>query len=191
MAKIDETSQHWIIGLDDPVLVTGAGGFIGARVVNRLLDLGFRRVRCFVRPSGDGTRLQEVVARHATSPASVEIVHGNLLSRDDCEKAVAGIAVIYHLAAGVDKSFAGCFMNSVLATRNLLDAAVAAKTLKRFVNTSSFSVYSNFLMKRGELFTEATPLETVPNRRHDAYGYGKLKQDKLVERFLGTRPNLN
>lgn len=185
-ATIDEPSRHWIVGLDDPVLVTGAGGFIGARVVKRLLELGFRRIRCFVRPSGDLKRLREVVRSYATSPTSVEIIEGNLLSRDDCEKAVAGIWVIFHLAAGVDKSYAGCFMNSVLATRNLLDAAVAAKALKRFVNTSSFAVYSNFYMKRGALLNESTPLETTPSRRHDPYGYGKLKQDKLIEQYHHT-----
>src|SRR5690349_7837767 len=125
------TADHpkgWIVGLDEQILVTGAGGFIGARVVKRLLEHGFRRIRCFVRPSGDATRLREVVRSFAAGPASVEIVEGNLLSRADCEIAVARASVIFHLAAGVEKSFAGCFMNSVLATRNLLDAAVAAKT---------------------------------------------------------------
>jgi nucleoside-diphosphate-sugar epimerase len=183
----NDHSQHWIIDRDDPVLVTGAGGFIGARVVKRLLDLGFRKVRCFVRPSGDLRRLQEVARDHATaSSTSVEIIEGNLLSRNDCEKSVSNVSVIFHLAAGVDKSFAGCFMNSALATRNILDAAVAGKTLKRFVNTSSFAVYSNFEMKRGALLSESTPLETEPDRRHDAYGYGKLKQDQLVEQYNKT-----
>ena len=35
-----------------------------------------------------------------------------------------GYQVVYHLAAGIEKSFPGCFMNSVIATRNLLDAFV-------------------------------------------------------------------
>ena len=42
-----------IIGRDDLILVTGATGFIGSRVVESLLDLGFRNVRCFARPSSD------------------------------------------------------------------------------------------------------------------------------------------
>jgi len=100
--------------------------------------------------------------------------------------AAAGASVIFHLAAGVDKSYAGCFMNSVLSTRNLLDAAVAAPVLKRFVNVSSFAVYSNFRMKRGSGLDENAPLETEPNRRHDPYGYGKLKQEQLVRRYHET-----
>jgi nucleoside-diphosphate-sugar epimerase len=186
LATIDQPSRQWIVGLDDLVLVTGAGGFIGARVVKQLLEYGFRRIRCFVRPSGDLTRLQEVVRSYSTSPESVEIIEGNLLSREDCETAVADISVIFHLAAGVDKSFAGCFMNSVLATRNLLDAAVSARVLKRFVNTSSFAVYSNFQMKRGALLSESTPVEAEPGRRHDPYGYAKLKQDQIVEQYHKT-----
>ena len=41
-------------------------------------------------------------------------------------KAMEGISIIYHLAAGIEKSFAGAFMNSALATRNLMDAFLEA-----------------------------------------------------------------
>ena len=47
-----------IIGRDDPILVTGAAGFIGSRVVEQLLQRGFRNIRAFVRPSSDLTRLE-------------------------------------------------------------------------------------------------------------------------------------
>jgi nucleoside-diphosphate-sugar epimerase len=177
--------RDWIVSRDEPVLVTGAGGFIGTRVVHTLLDYGFRHVRAFVRPSGNLTRLRDVIASHRCGPA-VEVIEGNLLKKEDCARAAEGTAVMLHLAAGVDKSYAGCFMNSVLTTRNLLDAAISAKALKRFVNTSSFAVYSNFHMKRGALLDESTPVETEPNRRHDPYGYAKLKQDKLIEQYHQT-----
>jgi nucleoside-diphosphate-sugar epimerase len=70
-----------------------------------------------------------------------------------------------------------------LSTRNLLEVAVAARVLKRFVNISSFAVYSNFRMKRRALLDETAPLEAEPTLRHDPYGYGKLKQEQLVERY--------
>jgi nucleoside-diphosphate-sugar epimerase len=172
----------WIISADEPVLVTGAGGFIGARVVHTLLEYGFRHIRCFVRPSSDLSRLTTIVASHGNG-AAVEILTGNLLRSHDCQTAATGSSVIFHLAAGVDKSFAGCFMNSVLSTRNLLDAVVSAGNLKRFVNVSSFAVYSNVGMRRGSLLDESAPLEKEPVRRHDPYGYGKLKQEQIVERY--------
>ena len=43
----------------------------------------------------------------------------------------------------MEKSFAGAFMNSALATRNLMDAFLQVGEPKRFVNVSSFAVYSN------------------------------------------------
>ena len=52
----------------------------------------------------------------------VELVAGDLLSPEDCAKATEDVSIIYHLAAGFDKSFAGAFMTSALGTRNLLDA---------------------------------------------------------------------
>ena len=174
-------TPQWIVDTHQPVVVTGANGFIGARVVKILLEYGFRRIRCFVRPSSNLARLQGVIGNDGAT--SVEILEGNLLSRDDCAQAVEGAAVILHLAAGMDKSFAGCFMNSVLTTRNLLDAAVDARTLKRFVNVSSFAVYSNWQLGNGSLFDESVPLETHPQERYDAYGYAKLKQEQLVKDY--------
>ena len=46
----------------------------------------------------------------------MELVIGDLLGSDDCRRATDGASVTYHLAAGFDKSFAGAFMNSALAT---------------------------------------------------------------------------
>src|SRR5262249_50728411 len=136
-------------------------------------------LRCFVRPSGKLDRFNEVVASRG-SKAQVQILTGNLLSREDCKRAVRDVQVIYHLAAGMDKSFAGAFMNSVLTTRNLLDAVVQEGSLKRFVNVSSFSVYSTRHLKRGALLDESCELEAPPHGGGSAYAYAKIKQDQLV-----------
>jgi nucleoside-diphosphate-sugar epimerase len=177
------SDRSWIVSVDEPVLVTGSNGFVGSRVVSALLDRGFRQVRCFVRPSSNLGKLREASSgTHAVRPG-VDIVEGNLLSRDDCARATAGVSAVFHLAAGMDSSFAGCFMNSVLTTRNLIEAAVSGQPLKRFVNVSSFAVYSNLAMPRHSLLDEQAALETEPNLRQDPYGYGKLKQEQLVERY--------
>lgn len=173
----------WIVDPSEQVLVTGANGFIGVRVVSILLNLGFRRIRCLVRPSGRLRRLEEVIARADPDRRAVEIILGNLLNPEDCALVSNNVSIVLHLAAGIEKSFAGCFMNSVLTTRNLLDALVSGSTLKRFVNVSSFAVYSNLRMKRGALLDESAPLEEDFQARCDPYGYGKLKQEQLVERY--------
>jgi nucleoside-diphosphate-sugar epimerase len=164
-----------------PVLVTGAAGFVGSRVVATLLRLGFERVRCGVRPSSDLGLLQAgIPAEHANR---CQIVEANLLSREECRQLTADVELVYHLVAGRGKSFPGCFQGSVITTRNLLDSLVDHGRLKRFVNISSFAVYSRFRSKRGALWDEACPLEDNLGERHDAYVYGKLKQDELVQRY--------
>jgi nucleoside-diphosphate-sugar epimerase len=118
------------------------------------------------------------------------VFSGDLLSVDDCRRATEGICVIYHLAAGFDKSFAGAFMNSALATRNLIDAFLHDGQPRRFVHVSSFAVYSNLHLKRDGLLDETCPLEDAPQDRYDAYGFGKLKQEELVKQY-GNRHKLS
>ncbi len=166
----------------DRVLVTGANGFLGVKVVNAFLERGYRNLRCFVRPSSRLNRLQAVLALHGAD-REVELVVGDLLSREDCRKATRGVAVVCHLAAGFDKAFAGAFMNSALATRNLVEAFLEHGQPKRFVNVSSFAVYSNLKLSRGSLLDETCPLEDSPQERYDAYGFGKLKQEELVREY--------
>jgi nucleoside-diphosphate-sugar epimerase len=74
-------------------------------------------------------------------------------------------------------------MNSVVTTRNLIEAALRQGTLPRFVNVSSFAVYSNWNIKSGRLLDEACQLETRPQERGEAYAYAKLKQEELVAEF--------
>lgn len=169
-----------IAGPSDLVLVTGAGGFVGAGVVDMLLSYGYTRLRCLVRPSTQMRRLQAVMQRHG---AAVEILEGNLTSPALCAEAVQGVSIVYHLAAGVDKSFPGAFLNSVVTTRNLLDALIGQHEFKRFVNVSSFAVYDPEATRRGGLLSEDTPLDPKPVTRGEAYTYGKVKQDELVFRY--------
>jgi len=179
-------NRKHIIEPTDRVLVTGASGFIGVKVVEMLLEHGFRNIRCMVRPSSRRGRL-ETVLQALPADASVEVVTGDLTSPADCGRVAEGVAVALHLAAGFDKSFAGAFMNSALATRNLMDALLERGRLVRFVNVSSFAVYSNLGMKRGALLDETAPLEDAPQQRHDAYAYGKLKQEQLVREYGRAR----
>jgi nucleoside-diphosphate-sugar epimerase len=173
-----------IVDKDDTILVTGAGGFIGTRVVDALLRRGFRRLRCLVRPSTNVARLDAIISQHAA--VGVEIVRGNLLSRDDCRRVAEQAAVVCHLAAGRgEKSYADACLNSVVSTRNLLDAVVAAGACKRFVNVSSMSVYSNHGIRRHGVLDETCETDPAPEQRYEAYCYAKVKQDELVLEYSG------
>jgi nucleoside-diphosphate-sugar epimerase len=179
--KPASASDDLLIDRAAPVLVTGAAGFIGSRVVDRLLARGFRDVRCLVRPSSSVQRLQSYTERHRTG--RVTIVLGNLLSRDDCRAAVRDAAVVFHLAAvRGEKSFPDAFLNTVVTTRNLLDSCVAHGGLRRFVSISSFSVYANRRRPK-RLLDETAPIDARPERRSDPYCYAKVKQDLLVRDY--------
>lgn len=166
-----------IIGPDDRILVTGAAGFIGSRVVENLLNRGFRNIVCFARPSGKMDRIYS-----GSGPRSVEIAQGNLLSRHDCETACRKAAVILHLAASMTaKSFPDAFMNSVVTTRNLLDASLHHASLRRFVLVSSLSVYTN--RQKSRLLDESCPIDEHPELRGEAYCFAKVKQEQIVTEY--------
>ena len=176
------TNGSTIIKSDDLILVTGAGGFIGSKVVEKLFEHGFSNVRCMVRPSGRIESIEKI--KNSLPPGKkIEIFKGNLLSREDCAKSTTGAIVIYHLAAVAEKSFPGSVLNNVVTTRNLLDGAITSGTLKRFVNVSSFAVYSNYNLKHNGVLDETCPLENKLLERYDSYVYAKVKQEELVEKY--------
>jgi nucleoside-diphosphate-sugar epimerase len=175
--------HDFIVGQDDRILVTGATGFIGSRLVANLLERGFRNIRCFARPSSAAVWVDSLSAS-ASAAGRVEVITGNLLSLEDCHAATKDVAVIFHLAAGRgEKSFPDAFMNSVVTTRNLLEASMQHQCLKRFVNVSSFTVYTNTKKPRWRMLDESCPVETQAELRGDAYGYAKLKQDEIVAEY--------
>jgi len=170
-------AKHFIIDKHDRILVTGAGGFIGRRVVQSLLTLGFRNIRCLRRSAEDAT----LGASSTMSDPRIETVFGNLLAKEECNRAAEGVTIVLHLAAGRgEKSFPDAFLNSVVSTRNLLNACAESNTLKRFVNVSSFSVYTNKHNRIARLIDEYSEVEARAELRGDAYSFAKLKQDELV-----------
>jgi nucleoside-diphosphate-sugar epimerase len=172
----------FIAGQEDLILITGATGFIGSKLLGTLLDRGFRNLRCFARPSSDTAGIETIGSRYRQ--AQVEVVTGNLLSIEDCSAAARDAAVVFHLAAGTGhKSFPDAFMNSVVTTRNLLDAAHQHHCLRRFVNVSSFAVYSNVRKPRRGLLDESCPVEERPDLRGEAYCFAKVKQEQIVSEY--------
>lgn len=174
------STNRQIVAADDLILVTGANGFIGSRVVEALLSRGFKNLRCLVRSATSKTdRLLSILAKYPG--ARIELVEGNLKSRHDCVACARDVRVVFHLAAGIaEKSYPGCFLNTVVTTRNLLDALLDSGSLERFINVGSMSVYSNFSLKRSQPVDETCPLEREYAARNEPYAYAKLKQDELV-----------
>src|SRR3982751_4188173 len=101
------------------VLVTGSTGFLGTAVVERLLAHGVKRIRCFARPSSDQARLATLASMDNVDP--VEVTIGNLQSVPDIERALVGVDTVLHLAAGMRGAPAGLFLDTVVASKRLME----------------------------------------------------------------------
>ena len=177
---MDGQKSHDIVAKDELILVTGATGFIGCRVVEVLLNKGFRNLRCLARSPKSSARLQQM-SNDFQGKARVDVWCGNLLSREDCIEVSEDAVVILHLAAGRgEKSYPEAYLNSVVTTRNLMEASISHGCLRRFVNVSSFAVYSNTNKPRKQLLDESCPIEAQSELRGDAYAFAKVKQDEIV-----------
>jgi nucleoside-diphosphate-sugar epimerase len=162
------------------ILVTGAGGFLGVPVVARLLARGYADIRCFLRDASKAKSLEEIASKYAA--ARVELHSGNLHSKADCVTALEGVSLVFHLAAGKSGPCADLFLNSVVASRTLLEGLEERKDnpaeTTRVVLISSFGVYGVGSLTRGALVDENTLVEPHPELR-DAYSYSKLRQEQL------------
>ncbi len=116
----------------DICLVTGATGFIGSHLAQRLVEEG-RQVRCLVRHSSDTSLLDRL---------DVELAVGDLTSARSLVRATEGCRYVFHCGALVsDWATAEEIANiNDRGTRNLLEASVAA-SVKRFIHFSTTDVY--------------------------------------------------
>jgi nucleoside-diphosphate-sugar epimerase len=156
-------------------LVTGGTGFLGRRLVRRLLRQGVA-LRCLVRPTSDLTKLREFVGSAGTD--QLELIPCSLGRIDSFPEIAAGCDVVFHLAAAVTGSTAVLFMENVVGTRKLLDA-VSQSPKPRFILVSSLGVYSTFHLRQGDWVDEKCPLDPKPHWR-DAYTYSKIVQEQAV-----------
>ena len=145
------------------VLVTGATGFIGGRLVEQLVRVERANVRALVRTFANAPRL----ARFA-----VEMMPGDLLSDDAVDRAVAGCDTIFHCGYGNAGDDASRREVNVKGTERLLEAA-ARHRVRRVVHVSTFSVYGD---------PPAGDIDETAPRRHtgSAYGDSKIDAEKLA-----------
>jgi UDP-glucose 4-epimerase len=153
-------------------LVTGAAGFIGSHVTERLVALG-HSVRV-VDNLSTGT-----LANLAAMNGGIEFLRGDVCDPAVCREAVAGIDVVFHLAAlaSVPQSLLDPWANhaaNVNATMRLLEACAAAK-VTRVVYSSSSAVYGD---------TDATPrTEATEPLPRSPYAASKLAGEQYVLAF--------
>jgi len=150
------------------VLVTGATGFIGGRLAERLLVEHGARVRAVVRNFGRAARL----ARYP-----IELVPGDLRDAESIDRAAAGCRYVFHCAYGSDGEDDARRIVNAQGTRHVLDAALKHRAA-RVVHTSTVTVY-------GE--TPDGPLdERAPRRRTGfAYADSKIEAEEAALSYVG------
>lgn len=155
------------------VLVTGATGFLGGHLVNKLLKAG-DRVRILARHSANVEPLQT---------RGVEVVYGDLSDKASLKTAVEGIDIVYHLGAAMGGSWADYEEVTVKGTQRMLDVSLAAG-VQRFVHISSLAVYQVYGLKRNAIIDETRPCDPTPEKV-GSYSRSKVEAEKIVLQYYG------
>ena len=163
---------------DVPVVVTGAGGFIGSHLVERLVHEQ-AKVRCLVRYNsrGEAGMLEEVPE---DIRAEIEIVRGDLRDQDAVSDSLRGASIVFHLGAIIPIPYSylrprEVVETNVLGTLNVVNAARSQGNV-RVVHTSTSETYGT---ARYVPIDEAHPLQG-----QSPYAASKIAADKIVESFV-------
>ncbi|MDQ3070927.1 MAG: GDP-mannose 4,6-dehydratase [Acidobacteriota bacterium] len=160
------------------VLVTGAAGFIGSHVTERLVREG-ARVKALVRYRGDGTWgwLDQSPVR-----GDIEVLAGDLQDADVVRRAAGGCETIFHLGALIAIPYSYVAPRSYVTTNvegtlNVLEAARAAGGA-RVIHTSTSEVYGT---------PDSVPItESHALKAQSPYSASKIGADKIAESYFAT-----
>jgi len=139
------------------ILVTGGTGFIGSRLVKKLIDEGHEVV------------ILDKSSKNADERA--KFIQGDILDQEDIERAMKGCSAVFHLAAitqiGADED--KTYKVNFIGSKNIFNQAKKQKA--RIIFTSTASVYGN---------TPAPHRESAECSPISFYGKTKLNAEKLI-----------
>ena len=169
--------MHRSISRSDPILVAGAGGFIGGWLVRHLRESGFTTIRAIdIKP------VDEWYQRFDDVENQVE----DLRSLETCRRAVDGVEHVYNLACDmggmgfIEANRAAC-MISVLINTHLLMAGKEAGVSRHFLSSSA-CVYNIHLQQDAHV-TALREEDAYPAMPEDGYGWEKLFSERMCRNF--------
>ena len=157
------------------VLVTGAAGFIGSNLTERLVKDG-AEVRAYIHYNALGTRGW---LDHSEYVDDVEFVSGDIADADSVQAAMEDIDIVFHLAAliGIPYSYnspRSYVKTNIEGTLNVLQSARKCN-VSRVLHTSTSEVYGTAL---------TVPIsEEHPLQGQSPYSATKIAADKIAESY--------
>ncbi|MFC2023114.1 NAD-dependent epimerase/dehydratase family protein [Chloroflexota bacterium] len=152
---------------DRQVLVTGGTGFVGGRLVERLILEQGAMVRVLVRSYGSAARVARL---------PIELVQGDITDADAVQRAVDGCEIVFHCAHGNSGSPEERRLINLGGTENVMQAALRAG-MQRVVHLSTLRVYGD--TDDGEL-DESAPYRYSGNLYSDT----KLDAESVVQSLI-------
>ena len=161
------------------ILVTGAAGFIGSHLSEKLVQLGHSVVGVDSFNDYYSQALKKLNGEQIKT-RGVGVEHIDLVT-DDVQPFLEDTDFVFHLAAqpGISAAtpFADYARNNVQATYQLLQAALQSGHLRGFVNVATSSIYG----------ADATQDETFEPKPTSFYGVTKLAAEQLVMAYARDR----
>jgi nucleoside-diphosphate-sugar epimerase len=151
------------------ILITGATGFTGGYLARRLSTSG-HAVRALVRSPEKGRSLAE---------QGIEIVTGDVTNPASLDRAMEDVALVYHIAATFRQeniSDKKMWAINCQGVQNMLDAAIAAGTVNRFVHCSTIGVHGDI--------KNPPATEDSPYAPDDAYQRSKTGGEKIAMTYI-------
>ena len=161
------------------ILVTGSTGFIGRRLIRRLLkDIGPDSVACLVKAAATPA---EAGALDRYRSMGLRLIEGDLVNEPVTGETPPAVDLVFHLAANIDTDATehDARVNDA-GTRNLLDWLQPVSRGARFVYTSSVAVHDR------DAHPVAAISEESPYVPRTAYGRTKLKGEHLIRERSGA-----
>jgi CDP-paratose 2-epimerase len=184
-------------GAEQPVLITGGAGFVGANLAHRLLGEG-RRVRVFDNLSRPGVERNLAWLQHAHRER-LEVCVADVRDAAAVGRAMAGVASVFHFAAQVAVTTSlddprDDFSVNAVGTLNVLEAARAQAVAPSVLMTSTNKVYGGLddigLRLEGQRYAPVDPAvaahgisEARPLDFHSPYGCSKGAADQYVHDY--------
>jgi nucleoside-diphosphate-sugar epimerase len=154
-------------------LVTGANGFVGSHLVERLLSKGYQ-VKCLVRKTSNLRWL---------SGLEVEYVYADISEKESLKNVLKGVDLVFHVAGLTKaKSREDYLKAKCQGTKNLIEACLEDNPqIKRFVYISSQAAVGPG--KNEQPLDEMAPCNPITD-----YGKSKLEGEKIVLKYSSKLP---